>query len=104
MYDSILMMFDRLTKYSYFIPFVKDGNTLQFVYVFIQNIVTNHGMPRELISDRDKLFTSHFWQALTARLRVRHRLSTAFHPQTDGQTERTNQTLGQYLRCYVNCP
>lgn len=92
-YDSILVIVDRLTKYSYFIPFVKNGNTLQFVYVFIRNIVANHGMPRELISDRDKLFTSHFWQALTARLGVRHRLSTAFHPLTDGQTERTNQTL-----------
>ncbi|KAJ2891394.1 hypothetical protein MKZ38_000508 [Zalerion maritima] len=92
------------TIYSYFIPFVKNGNTLQLVYVFIRNIVANHGMPRELISDRDKLFTSHFWQALAARLGVRHRLSTAFHPQTDGQTERTNQTLEQYLRCYVNYP
>lgn len=61
-------------------------------------------MPRELISDRDKLFTSHFWQALTARLGVRHRLFTAFHRQTDGQTERTNRTLEQYLRCYVNYP
>jgi hypothetical protein len=95
---------DRLTKYSYFIPFVKDGNTLQFVYMFIRNIVANYRIPRELISDRDKLFTSHFWQALTARLGVRYRLSTAFHPQTDGQTERTNQTLEQYLRCYVNYP
>lgn len=103
-YDSILVMVDRLTKYSYFIPFVKDGNTLQFVYMFIRNIVANHRMPRELISDRDKLFTSHFWQALTARLGVRHRLSTAFHPQTDGQTERTNQTLEQDLRFYVNYP
>jgi len=104
MYDSILVIVDRLTVYSYFIPFVKNGNTLQFVYVFIRNIVANHGMPRELISDRDKLFTSHFWQALAARLGERHCLSTAFHPQTDGQTERTNQTLEQYLRCYVKYP
>jgi len=66
--------------------------------------LANHGMPRELISDRDKLFTSHFRQALTARLGVQHRLSTAFHPQTDGQTERTDQTLEKYLRCYVNYP
>ncbi len=102
MYDSILVIVDRLIKYSYFIPFIKNGNTLQFIYVFIRNIVANHRMPRELISDGDKLFTSHFWQALTARLGVRYRLSTAFHPQTDGQTERTNQILEQYLRYYVN--
>jgi hypothetical protein len=55
-----------------------------------------------LISDRDKLFKSNFWIALMEHLGVKHKMSTAYHPQTDGQTERLNQTLEQYLRCYVN--
>jgi transposase InsO family protein len=55
-----------------------------------------------LISDRDKLFKSNFWIALMEYLGVKHKMSTAYYPQTDGQTERLNQTLEQYLRCYVN--
>ena len=64
--------------------------------------MANHGLPDEIISDRDKLFTSKFWKSLVDQLGVHHKLSTAYHPQTDGQTERTNQTLEQYLRCYIN--
>jgi hypothetical protein len=59
-------------------------------------------MPEQLVSDRDKLFTSNFWTALMQHLGVKHKMSTSYHPQTDGQTERLNQTLEQYLRCYVN--
>ena len=61
-----------------------------------------HGLPRELILDRDKLFISRFWKALMAQLGVKHKLSTAYHPQIDGQTERMNQTLKQYLRCFCD--
>jgi hypothetical protein len=68
----------------------------------MRHIVANHGMPREIISDRDKLFTSKFWTSMTALLGTKRKMSTAFHPQTDGQTERINQTMEAYLRCYVN--
>ncbi|KAL2005341.1 hypothetical protein VTN00DRAFT_2552 [Thermoascus crustaceus] len=59
-------------------------------------------MPEEFVSNRDKLFTSGFWQTLTHQLGTKHKLSTTAHPQTDGQTEQMNQTLEQYLRCYIN--
>jgi len=64
--------------------------------------VGNHGLPDEIVSDRDKLVTSKFWQSLTRQLGSKHKLSTTAHPQTDGQTEQTNQTLEQYLCCYIN--
>jgi len=65
-------------------------------------VVSQHGLPEEIVSDRDKLFTSKFWTSLMNQMGVNHKMSTAFHPQTDGQTERLNQTLEQYLRAYVN--
>ncbi|PNH26348.1 hypothetical protein BJF96_g10337 [Verticillium dahliae] len=101
-YDNILVVVDRLTKYSYFLPYKATGTAEDLAYVFLRNIVGQHGLPKELVSDRDKLFTSNFWKSLIAQLGAKHKLSTAFHPQTDGQTERTNQTLEQYLRCYIN--
>ena len=65
-------------------------------------MVSNHGLPKEFITNRDKLFTSKFWETLTAELGVKHKMSTAYHPQTDGQSERMNQTVETYLRHYVN--
>lgn len=61
-----------------------------------------HGLPADIVSDRGKLFTSEFWRALCDLLRVKTNLSTAYHPETDGQTERVNQVLEQYLRIYIN--
>ena len=101
-YDSILVITDKLTKYAYFIPYKESSTTQDLAYAFIRVIASQHGLPKQLISDRDKLFTSNFWKSLMQKLGVKHSLSTAFHPQTDGQTERLNQTLEQYLRCYVN--
>lgn len=101
-YDSIFVVTDRLTKYAYFIPYKESSTAEELAYTFLRIVIANHGLPDEIISDRDKLFTSHFWTTLTASLGTKAKLSTAFHPQTDGQTERLNQTLEQYLRCYVN--
>ena len=101
-YDSILVVTDRFTKFGRFIPYRETWTAQDLAHVFVRNIVASHGTPEQLISDRDKLFTSNFWTALMQELGVRHKLSTAYHPQTDGQTERLNQTLEQYLRCYVN--
>lgn len=103
-YDSILVIVDRLTKYAYFLPFVKQGTAEEVAYIFLRTIAAQHGMPDELVTDRDKLFTSNFWKSLMAQLGPKLKMSTAYHPETDGQTERTNQTLEQYLRCYINYP
>ncbi|KAI7411517.1 hypothetical protein KC336_g12012 [Hortaea werneckii] len=102
MYDGIMVVTDRFTKFGRFIPYKEAFTAVDLAHVFVKEVVANHGTPTELISDRDKLFTSNFWTALMHNLGVKHKLSTAFHPQTDGQTERLNQTLEQYLRCYVN--
>jgi hypothetical protein len=101
-YDSIFVITDRLTKYAYMLPFNETCTAEDVAYTFLRTIVANHGTPDEIISDRDKLFTSKFWTTLIALLGTQHKLSTAFHPQTDGQTERLNQTMESYLRCYVN--
>jgi hypothetical protein len=101
-YDSILVITDRLTKYAYMIPYRESGTAKDLSRVFLREIIANHGTPEEIISDRDKLFTSKFWTTLMALLGTKRRMSTAFHPQTDGQTERINQTMEAYLRCYVN--
>jgi transposase InsO family protein len=71
-------------------------------FLLFRYIFANHGTPQKMTSDRDKLFTSKMWQSFTDLVGIEHRLSTAYHPRTNGQTERTNQTLEQYLRHYVN--
>jgi len=100
--DSILVIVERLTKYSYFVPTEESITAEEMAYEVTKALVANHGLPEEFITDRDKLFTSKYWNTLLSKLGVRKKLSTSFHPQTDGQTERTNQTLEQYLRMYTN--
>ena len=101
-YDNILVIVERLTKFNKYIPWLFTGTAKDLAYVIHKNITSEHGMPEEIISDRDSLLTSRFWKALMERSGTKHRTSTAFHPQTDGQTERMNQTLEQYLRCFIN--
>jgi hypothetical protein len=101
-YDSILVIVDRLTKYALILPFKETYTAENLGNILIDRLVRDHGMPESIISDRDKLFTSKYWQTMMAQLGVQQKMSTAYHPQTDGQTERTNQTLEQYLRHYVN--
>lgn len=74
----------------------------QLAHVIHQEIVWIHGLPDSIVSDWDKLFTSYFHQKLCQLLKIKLRLSTAYHPQTDGQTKRQNSTMEQYLRVYVN--
>jgi hypothetical protein len=101
-YDSIFVVVDRLTKYTHFIAYNEDFTVQSLAIIFVDRIVRYHGIPKAIISDRDKLFTSAFWKTLIATLGIKLKLSTAFHPTTDGQTERMNQTLEVYLRHYVN--
>jgi transposase InsO family protein len=101
-FDTITVITDRLTKYIHLIPTNETMNSPELARLLFTHIITNHGIPKYITSDRDKLFTSKFWRSLTDLMGIDHRLSTAYHPQTNGQTERTNQTIEQYLRHYVN--
>jgi transposase InsO family protein len=101
-FDTITVITDRLTKYIHLIPTKETMNAPQLAHLLLTHIITNHGMPKYITSDRDKLFTSKFWKSLADLMGIDHRLSTAYHPQTNGQTERTNQTIEQYLRHYIN--
>ena len=101
-YDTILVVIDRLPKLSSFISFKKDLDPRKFTTLFMQHIVRLHGIPTDIITDRGSLFTSGRWKKITERLGIEQRLSTAFHLQTDTQTERTNAILEQYRRAYVN--
>ena len=96
------MIIDRLTKYAHLISFCKDYGAEQLKYVILNRLIRYHKIPKELTSDRDKLFTFKYWQTFISMLEARLRLFTAYHPRTDEQTERINQTLKQYLRHYVN--
>lgn len=99
--NSILVVVDRLTKYAHFLPLKHPYTAASVSKLFVDNIVKLHGVPQAIISDRDKIFTSHFWRDLHRALGIKLNYSTAYHPQTDGQSERVNQCLEQYLRCAV---
>lgn len=101
-YDAILVMVDRLTKYCHIVPFKETYDAEKLGYIVLDRLIRYQGIPKGLTSDRDKLFTSNYWKTLIPLLGTKLRMSTAYHPQTDGQTERTNQSLEQYLRHYVN--
>ncbi|KAJ2925408.1 hypothetical protein H1R20_g11659, partial [Candolleomyces eurysporus] len=101
-YNSIFVVCDRLTRAAHFIPCVEEMSAPDLAWLFIDRIFRYHGLPDSIVSDRGSLFISNFWTALTARLDVTTRHSTAYHPRTDGLTERTNQTLETYLRAYCS--
>jgi len=101
-YDAIMVIIDKLTKYAYFIPWKTTTTAEDIAYKILEVIVANHSMLDEIILDRDKIFTSKVWTTLLALFGVVRKLSTAFHPQTDGQIERINQIVEQYFHCYIN--
>jgi hypothetical protein len=101
-FDSILVTVDRYTKMAHYLLTTSTVDAEELADLFIENVLTKYGAPKSIISDRGSLFTSQFWSELCRKLRIKRGLSTAFHPQTDGQTERQNQTLEQYLRAFVN--
>ena len=87
---------------AHYIPVTKKINAKQLADVIIREIVRYHGIPESIVTDRGSLFTSGFWSSLCYALKIKRKLSTAFHPQIDGQTERQNNTMEQYLRAHVN--
>ncbi|KAD4586323.1 hypothetical protein E3N88_23924 [Mikania micrantha] len=99
--DSIWVIVDRLTKSAHFLPISETYPVRKLARIYIDEIVSRHGIPLSIISDRDARFTARFWESLHEAFGTRLDLSTAYHPQTDGQTERTIQTLEDMLRACV---
>ncbi|GJR78284.1 putative nucleotidyltransferase, ribonuclease H [Tanacetum coccineum] len=97
-HDAIWVVVDRLTKSAHFLPIRKDYPVSKLAEMFQQEIVRLHGTPSAIVSDRDPRFTSRFWKGLQKAWGTRLKFSTAFHPETDGQSERTIQTLEDMLR------
>ncbi|WMV33095.1 hypothetical protein MTR67_026480 [Solanum verrucosum] len=100
-FDSIWVVVDRLTKSTHFISVIIDYNSLQLAMVYVKEIVRLHWVPLSILSDRGMQFTSKFWRKLHDELGTQLTFSTAFHPQTDGQSERTIQVLEDMLRACV---
>ena len=98
--NSILVFVDRFTKMAHFIPCSKALTSAQLADLFVNNVLRLHGLPRDIVSDRGSIFVSQFWTSLMKNLNISQSLSSAYHPQSDGQTERVNQSLEQYLRIY----
>jgi hypothetical protein len=91
-----------LTKQAHFVRINKSITAQQLANIFIDHVYSKHGLPQLFVSDRDPRFDSQFWRTLFAALGTKLNMSTAYHPQTDGQTERTHRTLEQILRGYVH--
>jgi transposase InsO family protein len=101
-YDAILVVVDRLTKMARLIPTHTSVTARQTAQLFLDEVFRQHGMPDELVTDRDPRFTGNFFRSLCELMGVKQCMSTAYHPQTDGQTERMNRIMEDMLRHFVN--
>ena len=100
---TVLVVVDMLTKMAHFHPFKGLPTSKKLAFTFLSLIVRQHGLPSVIVTDRGSQFVSNFWKGLGSALQIDLRPSTSHHPQTDGQTERVNQALEQYLRCQLMC-
>ena len=104
-HDSIWVIVDRLTKSAHFLPVQISSPMEKLAQLYVDEIVRLHGVPKSIISDRDQRYRSGYWTSLQAALGSKLKFSTAYHPQTDGQTERVNQILEDMLRaCAIELP
>ena len=101
-YNSILVVVDWLTKMVYFISTMKKTSVEGLARLFRDNMWKLHRLPESIISDRGPQFAARLMRKLNGMLGIESKLSTAFHPQIDGQTERVNQELEQYLRMFID--
>ena len=100
-HDTIWVIIDRLTKSAHFLPIKNSDSLDKLAQLYVREIIRLHGTPVSIVSDRDHRFTSRFWPSLQNALGTKLHFNTAFHPQTDGQSERTIQTLKDMLRACV---
>ena len=100
-HDAVWVIVDRITKSAHFLVVRMTFSLERFCRLYIQEIVRLHGVPVSIVSDRDPRFTAHFWKSFQKAMGTRLTMSTAFHPQTDGQSERTIQVLEDMLRACV---
>jgi transposase InsO family protein len=99
---SIWVVVDRFSKMAHFIPLGEPATAENLAKVFVREIWRLHGLPTSIIGNRDSCFTSDFWKGVLTRLGIRPRMSTSFRPQTDGQTEKVNQSVELYVRTFCN--
>lgn len=101
----ILVIIDKFSKYAHFLSLRHPFTALQVAQIFIDQVYKLHGLPKAIVSNRDRIFTSHFWQELFKLSDTQLCMSSSYHPQSDGQTERLNQCDETYMRCLVHaCP
>ncbi|MBW0502132.1 hypothetical protein O181_041847 [Austropuccinia psidii MF-1] len=98
----ILVIVGRFSKMAVFIPTISSITSLDLAHLFIKNIFSKHGLPSRIVSNRSSLFVSSFWTNLCQQLNISRDPTTAYHPETDGQTESVNQILEQYHWMYVS--
>jgi hypothetical protein len=101
-YTAILVIVDRLTKQALFLPTTDEVTSEGVAQLYFENVFSKHGVPTHITSDRGTEFVSHFFRSLGTLLGIRLHFTSGYHPQADGQTERVNQTLEQYLRMHCN--
>lgn len=101
-YNAIIVYIDRLSKMMHFAAVTTDITALELAKVFFDLVFRLHRIPRMIVSDRDPIFTSLFWKSLFKYIDIKLSMSTAFHLETDERTERSNRTLEQMLRNWVN--
>jgi transposase InsO family protein len=101
-HDAIVVFVDKLTKMAHYCACTTSIDAPSLATLFFHEVVRHHGLPLAIVSDRDTRFTSIFWRALWSQLGTRLSMSSAYHPQSDGQTERQNRTLEEMIRSYVS--
>jgi hypothetical protein len=101
-FDSILVVVDHLTKGVHLVAANESWTAEEFAFVFLDRFIRLHGLPDKIVSDRGPIFVSKFWREVQRLLRISAAPSTAWHPRTDGQTERANQTIETFLRHFVS--